>query len=116
MKRVIAGLLLIALSGCRHTVEVKAPEEPITINLNVKIEHEIPCCEERLEPHSRPSNYFTGGHPSTLPVAHHGPFKGHEVSRVAISPRLESLPLPSTHEANPTTSRRQTQVGIVDSQ
>lgn len=41
MKHVIAGLLLIALSGCRHTVEVKAPEEPITINLNVKIEHEI---------------------------------------------------------------------------
>jgi hypothetical protein len=42
MKRaLIAGLLLIALSGCRHTVEVKAPEEPITINLNVKIEHEI---------------------------------------------------------------------------
>jgi len=34
------GLLLIALAGCRHTVEVKAPE-PITINLNVKIEHEI---------------------------------------------------------------------------
>jgi len=42
MKRaLIAGILLIALSGCRHTVEVKAPEEPITINLNVKIEHEI---------------------------------------------------------------------------
>jgi hypothetical protein len=42
MKRALAmGLLMIALSGCRHTVEVKAPEEPITINLNVKIEHEI---------------------------------------------------------------------------
>jgi hypothetical protein len=42
MKRALAtGLVLIALSGCRHTVEVKAPEEPITINLNVKIEHEI---------------------------------------------------------------------------
>lgn len=42
MKHVLApGLLLIALAGCRHTVEVKAPEEPITINLNVKIEHEI---------------------------------------------------------------------------
>jgi YnbE-like lipoprotein len=34
------GLLLIVLAGCRHTVEVKTPE-PITINLNVKIEHEI---------------------------------------------------------------------------
>ena len=42
MKRaLIASLLLTALLGCRHTVEVKAPEEPITINLNVKIEHEI---------------------------------------------------------------------------
>ena len=42
MKRALAaGLLGIALAGCRHTVEVKAPEEPITINLNVKIEHEI---------------------------------------------------------------------------
>ena len=36
-----AALLLIALTGCRHTIEVKAPEEPITINLNVKIDHEI---------------------------------------------------------------------------
>jgi hypothetical protein len=35
------GLLPIALAACRHTVEVKAPEEPITINVNVKIEHEI---------------------------------------------------------------------------
>jgi hypothetical protein len=42
MKHALAlGLLLIPFSGCRHTVEVKAPEEPITINLNVKIEHEI---------------------------------------------------------------------------
>jgi hypothetical protein len=42
MKRtLVAGLLLVALAGCRHTVEVKAPEEPITINVNVKIEHEI---------------------------------------------------------------------------
>ena len=31
------GLLL----GCAPSVQVKAPEEPITINLNVKIEHEI---------------------------------------------------------------------------
>lgn len=42
MRRALAAaLLLCALAGCRHTVEVKAPEEPITINLNVKIEHEI---------------------------------------------------------------------------
>lgn len=40
-RALVACLLGIALAGCRHTVEVKAPEEPITINLNVKIEHEI---------------------------------------------------------------------------
>ncbi|WP_067863547.1 YnbE family lipoprotein [Neptuniibacter marinus] len=36
--------LLIALagvSGCSPRVEVAVPSEPITINLNVKIEHEI---------------------------------------------------------------------------
>ncbi len=27
--------------GCSPTVKVEAPEKPITINLNVKIEHEI---------------------------------------------------------------------------
>jgi hypothetical protein len=36
-----ACVLLAGLPACRHTVEVKPPEEPITINLNVKIEHEI---------------------------------------------------------------------------
>ncbi len=30
------------LSGCtKHTVQVEAPDKPITINLNVKIDHEI---------------------------------------------------------------------------
>lgn len=30
------------LTGCTtHTVQVKAPEKPITINLNVKIDHEV---------------------------------------------------------------------------
>ena len=36
--------LLMALagaSGCSPRVEVAVPNEPITINLNVKIEHEI---------------------------------------------------------------------------
>lgn len=33
-------VLAIFLSGCTHRVEVAA-KEPITINLNVKIEHEI---------------------------------------------------------------------------
>ncbi|GAB2505345.1 YnbE family lipoprotein [Microbulbifer agarilyticus] len=30
-----------ALIGCTPTVAVQAPSEPITVNLNVKIEHEI---------------------------------------------------------------------------
>ena len=29
------------LSGCTPRIEVAAPKEPITINMNVKIEHEI---------------------------------------------------------------------------
>lgn len=38
------SVLLVALagiSGCSPRVEVAVPSEPITINLNVKIEHEI---------------------------------------------------------------------------
>ena len=35
----MAGSLL--LSGCIPRIEVAAPKEPITINMNVKIEHEI---------------------------------------------------------------------------
>ena len=38
-------LLILVVSGllvaCSPTVKVEAPNEPITINLNVKIEHEI---------------------------------------------------------------------------
>lgn len=34
-----AGILVLA-SACTHRVEVAA-QEPITINLNVKIEHEV---------------------------------------------------------------------------
>jgi len=33
----IAGFL----AGCNPTVKVEAPDKPIEINLNVKIEHEI---------------------------------------------------------------------------
>ncbi len=32
---------MVLLVGCSPTVQVAAPEKPITINLNVKIEHEI---------------------------------------------------------------------------
>ncbi|MCK7458631.1 YnbE family lipoprotein [Idiomarina aminovorans] len=31
----------LALCGCTPTVQLAAPKEPITINLNVKIKHEI---------------------------------------------------------------------------
>ena len=42
---VALGIWVVALgigfSGCTPRVEVAAPEKPITINLNVKIDHEI---------------------------------------------------------------------------
>lgn len=34
-------LAVSVLAGCTPTVRVEAPTEPITINLNVKIDHEI---------------------------------------------------------------------------
>ena len=36
-----AALWIVSLAACTPTVQVEAPKEPITINLNVKIEHEI---------------------------------------------------------------------------
>ena len=44
MKTLAAMLGLLASSmvvGCTPRIEVAAPKEPITINMNVKIEHEI---------------------------------------------------------------------------
>ena len=38
--RLALALLVLAI-GCAPKVQVAAPEEPIVINLNVKIEHEI---------------------------------------------------------------------------
>jgi hypothetical protein len=38
---VLAGALSALLAACQPKVQVEAPKEPITINLNVKIEHEI---------------------------------------------------------------------------
>ena len=32
---------LLAVAACTPTVKVEAPDKPITINLNVKIEHDI---------------------------------------------------------------------------
>ncbi|MCP5055960.1 MAG: YnbE family lipoprotein [bacterium] len=37
----LLALLVWGGLGCAPTVQVKAPEEPIVINLNVKIEHEV---------------------------------------------------------------------------
>ena len=37
----LTGAYLLMASACTPTVRVAPPSEPITINLNVKIEHEI---------------------------------------------------------------------------
>ena len=42
MKSIFTIIVLIAfLAGCSPTIKVEAPDKPIEINLNVKIEHEI---------------------------------------------------------------------------
>ena len=42
MKTLLILLVLAAsLAGCTPTVQVVAPKEPIEINLNIKIQHEI---------------------------------------------------------------------------
>ena len=38
---VCAAIALAASVGCTPKVQVEAPKEPITINMNIKIEHEI---------------------------------------------------------------------------
>jgi len=35
------AVLLFGITACAPTVKVEAPDKPITINLNVKVEHEI---------------------------------------------------------------------------
>ena len=37
----LAALWIASLAACTPKVQLEAPKEPITINLNVKIEHEI---------------------------------------------------------------------------
>lgn len=37
----IMGTLCLGLAGCTPRIELTAPDTPITINMNVKIEHEI---------------------------------------------------------------------------
>ena len=42
MTRIISiSVLLLVIAACTPNVKLEAPDEPITINLNVKIEHEI---------------------------------------------------------------------------
>ena len=39
--RMIGFFSLAGLTGCIPKIEVSAPKEPLTINMNVKIEHTI---------------------------------------------------------------------------
>jgi hypothetical protein len=44
---ILLGCYLLLAAACTPTVQVAPPTEPITINLNVKIEHEIRIKVER---------------------------------------------------------------------
>ncbi|MEQ9518512.1 MAG: YnbE family lipoprotein [Parvibaculum sp.] len=37
----VLGSILVVLSGCQPTVKIEAPDKPIEINLNVRIEQEV---------------------------------------------------------------------------
>jgi len=45
-----AALLAILAGGCQPTVKVEAPKEPITINLNIKLDADV---RVRLEEQAR---------------------------------------------------------------
>lgn len=40
-RMILAAVTVFVLTGCTPTVQVAPSDKPITINLNVKIEHEI---------------------------------------------------------------------------
>lgn len=44
---VFVSLAALMLSGCEPTVKLSAPDKPIVINLNVKIEREVRVKVER---------------------------------------------------------------------
>lgn len=47
---VSAALVSLIVAGCTPTVQMRAPEEPITINLNVKLDAEVRVkLEEKAE-------------------------------------------------------------------
>ncbi|MBI1775381.1 MAG: YnbE family lipoprotein [Proteobacteria bacterium] len=39
--RILAALGIIALAACTPTVQVNAPKDPITINLNIKLDADV---------------------------------------------------------------------------
>ncbi len=41
LQTVLGLLVIIALSACSPTVQVAAPDKPIEINMNIKIEQEV---------------------------------------------------------------------------
>ncbi len=46
----VAALVSLIVAGCTPTVQMRAPEEPITINLNVKLDAEVRVkLEEKAE-------------------------------------------------------------------
>ncbi|MBP2298508.1 YnbE family lipoprotein [Azospirillum picis] len=45
--RLLAALLIPAAAGCSPTVKIEAPDKPIEINLNVRIEQEVRVKLER---------------------------------------------------------------------
>ncbi len=38
---IICALIMLLMSGCVPRIEIATPDRPLTINMNVKIEHEI---------------------------------------------------------------------------
>jgi hypothetical protein len=38
---VVVPLLLVVMAGCQPTVKIDPPQEPITINLNIKLDAEV---------------------------------------------------------------------------
>jgi hypothetical protein len=46
-RALLVGLGLAALGACQPTVKVEAPDRPIEINLNIKIEQEVRVRIER---------------------------------------------------------------------
>ncbi|MBV4366889.1 YnbE family lipoprotein [Erwinia sp. BNK-24-b] len=56
----LAGVLL--LSGCVPRIEVVAPKEPITIDMNVKIEHEIKITADKNVQTLLKDNQDAAGH------------------------------------------------------